>query len=58
MVQPQQECKSTNKEQQFVSMCIDMVAKLTKIECPSLKYCWKFIKTNISNTIKDSSVAV
>lgn len=39
-------------------MCIDMVSKLTKIERPSLKYCWKFLKTNISNSIRQEGIAV
>ena len=35
-----------------------MVSKLTKIERPSLKYCWKFLKTNISNSIRQEGIAV
>lgn len=39
-------------------MCIDMVAKLAKIEQPSLKYCWKFLKANITSSIKQEGMMV
>lgn len=50
--------KIDRQESQFVTMCVDMVAKLTKMGSPSLKYCWRFIKTNITNSIKQEGMTV